>query len=126
MNLKTTCEELLKVCGECRERHLQMRAEDREPDFFEEVKPYADHYHAMIDEWAETSYEWIKTERPKYMHPAQIANLQDAMKQFIVQSFYKKTGLKRFAQSIQSAEYTLKTYIEALEKEGKDADGRTK
>ena len=61
---------------------------------------------------------WIRENRPRYVHPSQVANLTDAMKQFIVQSFYKKTGLKRFAQSVQSAEYTLKTFIDALEKEG--------
>lgn len=119
MNLKEKCEKLLAVCSNCRQRHINMRAENREPDFFKEVKPYADEYHALIDEWAEESREWIKTAKPKYTHPAQIDNLADAMKQFIVQSFYPKTGLKRFAQSIQSAEYTLKTFLDALEKEGK-------
>lgn len=119
MNLKEQCEVLLSVCAECRERHLQMRAENREPDFFTEVKPYADQYHTLLDEWTEAAYVWIQAEKPKYTHPAQVENLQDAMKQFIVQSFYPKTGLKRFAQSIQSAEYTLKTFLEGLEKEGK-------
>ena len=118
MNLLETCYELLKVCEECRTRHWKMREEDREPDFFKEVKPYADRYHAMIDEWEEKSYAWIRENRPKYVHPSQVDNLTDAMKQFIVQSFYKKTGLKRFAQSVQSAEYTLKTLIDALEREG--------
>lgn len=119
MSLKEKCETLLTVCADCRERHTTMRAENREPDFFKEVKPYADQYHTLLDEWAEQSYEWIKIAKPKYVHPAQIANLTDAMKQFIVQSFYQKTGLKRFAQSIQSAEYTLKTFLDALEKEEK-------
>ncbi len=122
MSLKEKCEILLSVCVDCRERHTNMRAENREPDFFTEVKPYADKYHTLLDEWAEESYEWIKVAKPKYTHPSQIANLTDAMKQFIVQSFYPKTGLKRFAQSIQSAEYTLKTFLDALEKEGKSND----
>lgn len=122
MQLKEQCEILLNVCAECRARHTEMREQDREPDFFEEVKPYADKYHALLDEWAEQSYEWIRTKKPKYTHPAQIENLHDAMKQFIVQSFYKKTGLKRFVLSIQSAEYTLKTFIEALEKEAMHND----
>lgn len=117
MRLAEKCEILLAVCKECRQRHTDMREQNREPDFFNEVKPYADKYHALIDEWAEDAYEWIREEKPKYTHPAQIANLTDAMKQFIVQSFYKKTGLKRFQQSIQSAEYTLKTFLDALKKE---------
>ncbi len=36
------------------------------------------------------------------------------MKQFVVQSFYQKTGKKRFVLSINSAEYTFKTILDAL------------
>ncbi|WP_210469159.1 YppE family protein [Sporosarcina sp. 6E9] len=119
MNLEEKCKILLSVCQECLERHTEMRRLDRDPDFFEEVKPYADKYHAMLDEWAEESYAWIKVARPKYVHPSQIDTLTDGMKQFIVQSFYKKTGLKRFVLTIRSAEYTLKTFIDAIEEERK-------
>lgn len=117
MSLEEKCRELLSVCGECLERHAKMRELDREPDFFEEVKPYADKYHTMLDEWSEESYAWIKIAKPNYVHPVQIDALTDSMKQFIVQSFYKKTGLKRFVLSIRSAEYTLKTFLDAIEKE---------
>ncbi|MHA6259670.1 YppE family protein [Sporosarcina sp. CAU 1771] len=115
MNLEEKCRELLVVCNECLNRHTKMRELDRDPDFFIEVKPYADKYHTMLDEWASESYEWIKEAKPKYVHPVQVDALTDAMKQFIVQSFYKKTGLKRFVLSIRSAEYTLKTFLDALE-----------
>lgn len=94
-----------------------MRELDREPDFFIEVKPYADQYHTLLDEWTVEVSEWIKTTKPKYVHPIQIASLNDSMKQFIVQSFYKKTGKKRFVLSINSAEYTLKTILDALKSE---------
>lgn len=117
MNLEEKCKILLSVCQECLERHTEMRELDRDPDFFEEVKPYADKYHSMLDEWAEESYAWIKMAKPKYVHPSQIDTLMEGMKQFIVQSFYKKTGLKRFVLSIRSAEYTLKTFLDALEDE---------
>ena len=36
--------------------------------------------------------QWIKIAKPKYVHPVQMDTLTDGMKQFIVQSFYKKTG----------------------------------
>jgi len=118
MSLEEKCKILLSVCEECRTRHTEMRRLDREPDFFVEVKPYADKYHTLLDEWSEESYAWIKIAKPQYVHPVQIDALTDSMKQFIVQSFYKKTGLKRFVLSINSAEYTLKTFLNALEKEG--------
>ena len=46
MNLEEKCRILLSVCKECLERHTEMRELDRDPDFFIEVKPYADKYHA--------------------------------------------------------------------------------
>ena len=118
MNLLEKTEILLSVCRECHTRHAHMRELDREPDFFIEVKPYADKYHALLDEWTEEAYAFVKTAKPKYIHPVQIDSLNDSMKQFIVQSFYQKTGKKRFVLSINSAEYTLKTFIDALKKEG--------
>ena len=53
MNLQQKTETLLAVCKECFERHAQMRELNREPDFFIEVKPYADQYHTLVDEWTE-------------------------------------------------------------------------
>ncbi|MGG0642779.1 YppE family protein [Sporosarcina gallistercoris] len=110
-------EKLLEICDECSVRHSDMRKENRDPDFYKEVKPYADYTHQMIDEWDELVQQWIRTSRPKYVRPIQISTLNDLMKQFTVQSFYQKTGKKRFVQSIQSANYTLNTVRIALEKE---------
>ena len=118
MHLIEETERLLSVCRECRERHADMREQDREPDFFQEVKPYADLTHAWLDEWTSAVSEWMKVAKPLYVHPHQIESLHDSMKQFIVQSFYPKTGKKRFVLSIHSAEYTLKTILDALRKEG--------
>lgn len=123
MNLQQKTETLLTVCKECFERHAQMRELDREPDFFIEVKPYADQYHTLVDEWTVEVSEFIKTYKPKYVHPIQIETLTDSMKQFIVQSFYQKTGKKRFILSINSAEYTLKTILDALRFE-QEGEGR--
>lgn len=94
-----------------------MRELDREPDFFNEVKPYADINHKLLDEWSNEMRQLILTEKPKYVHLQQIESLNDSMKQFIVQSFYAKTGKKRFVLSINSAMYTLKTVLNALQAE---------
>ncbi|WP_025784851.1 YppE family protein [Sporosarcina sp. D27] len=125
MRLQHLTEQLLEVCDECLVRHSDMRNENREPDFYKEVKPYADHWHRMIDEWDELVQQWIRTSRPKYVRPIQISTLNDLMKQFTVQSFYQKTGKKRFVQSIQSASYTLNTVRIALVKEKEEGgDGK--
>ena len=107
-------ERLLIVCDECLQRHEMMRELDREPDFYNEVKPYSDVQFILLEEWKEEMTVFIAKERPKYIHLQQIQSLDEMMKQFIVQSFYQKTGKKRFVQSIQSARYTLRTILDAL------------
>ncbi|MCW1928152.1 YppE family protein [Bhargavaea beijingensis] len=117
MKLHELTSQLLDECGKCRPRHARMREEEREPDFFGEVKPYADQVHSLIAEWQNRSKEWILQEHPKHVREAQIENAAEMMTQFVVQSFYPKTGKKRFYDSIQSAEYLLKTMLMSMEEE---------
>ena len=109
---------LLSVCEECLERLSTMRELDREPDFFAEVKPYADKNHRLLDEWTEEIRTLIRETKPKYVHLHQIESLNESMKQFIVQSFYQKTGKKRFVLSINSATYTFRTVLDELQSIG--------
>ncbi|WP_213423147.1 YppE family protein [Bhargavaea massiliensis] len=125
MKLDELTLKLLDECGKCRPRHARMREEEREPDFFAEVKPYADQVHERIAEWQNRSKEWIRQDRPKHVREAQIENAADMMTQFVVQSFYPKTGKKRFYDSIQSVEYLLKTMMTAM-KEGADGAKQAK
>lgn len=57
---------------------------------------------------------WIKEKNPRYIHKMQIDNVEDAMNQFVVQSFYKETSKKRFLQSVQSVHYTLSFFLRYL------------
>ncbi|WP_232787027.1 DUF1798 family protein [Planococcus sp. MB-3u-03] len=59
---------------------------------FQDVKPYADEWHAAIDEWKDASLMFIRNERPKYVHKLQIDNAAEGMGQVFVQSFYKDTS----------------------------------
>lgn len=106
----------------CLGRHLQMREDDATPDFFETVKPHADHWHAFLIQWREESRLWIEKNRPKYIRIQQIDAAIEAFNQYVVQSFYKETGKKRFAQSIQSTCYTLQTFMNAIEQAGEQLD----
>jgi hypothetical protein len=117
MQLTNQTTTLLVECDEAINRFYKMRELDAVPDFFEQVKPHADHIHALIKEWQQEANAWIRTTKPKYMHTQQIDNAADAMEQFVVQSFYKETSKKRFIQSVQSVHYTLSTFLRYL-KEG--------
>lgn len=118
MSLIEKTNEILKESQLCLARHQEMRDTDSTPDFFSTVKPHADYWHEFLIEWREESRIWIQSNRPKYMRIQQIDAAIEAFNQYVVQSFYKDTGKKRFAQSIQSTCYTLSTYVEALEQKG--------
>lgn len=117
MQLLNKTNRLLNECEQCLIRFQKMRDEDREPDFFQEVKPHADQLHAAIKEWQQLAHHWISQTMPKNLYVQQIDHAADAMEQFVVQSFFKATSKKRFTQSIQSTQYTLNLVVRKL-KEG--------
>ena len=119
MQLLNETYKLIEECGACHERFQEMRRLDQEPDFFNDVKPHADDVHARIRDWQQLAHHWINNKHPKNLYVQQIDHAADAMEQFVVQSFYKGTSKKRFIQSIQSAQYTLKLLASKIE-EGED------
>lgn len=108
---------LIDECESCLVRFWKMREEDREPDFFAEVKPHADEIHALLKEWTSNSNDWLKSNKAKYMHTQQIASAAESMEQFVVQSFYKGTSKKRFVDAIHSTSFTMKNFLRLLEEE---------
>ena len=106
---------LITAGEEAVNRFYTMREENRAPDFYNEVKPYADEMRQVLQSWQSLANEYIELERPKYMHAIQIQNAVDAMEQFFVQSFFKETSKKRFLQSVQSVKYTLETLQRTVE-----------
>lgn len=118
--LKQLTEELYAECDLSWERFARFREEEYEPDFFTEVKPYADELQDKLVRWKQLSQEYIFKNRPKHIHMVQINNASDAFEQFVVQSFYIKTSKKRFFQSIQSVKYTCETFLRTLEAEPVD------
>ncbi|MGN7479224.1 YppE family protein [Solibacillus silvestris] len=119
MQLLDETNKLIEECEACLHRFQEMRRLDMEPDFFADVKPHADYMHTLIQEWQQLANRWIKNKHPKNLYVQQIDHAADAMEQFVVQSFYKGTSKKRFIQSIQSAQYTLKLLVSKIE-EGED------
>lgn len=118
MSLTSVNNQLLNECDICIERFHRFREEDREPDFFREVQPYAYNIDELLNEWEQLVRPWIQTKRPKYVHPSQIDSLLESMRQFVVQSFYKATSKKRFLKSVHSSKYTLETILQALKEVG--------
>lgn len=115
MQLMDETKILMQECEACLTRFQKMRDEDREPDFFNEVKPHADTIHAQLKNWQQLAQIWITKTAPKNLYVQQIDHAADAMEQFVVQSFYKGTSKKRFIQSVQSTMYTLHLVVRKME-----------
>ncbi|WP_240793403.1 YppE family protein [Psychrobacillus vulpis] len=118
MSLADLSKQLLGECDDCIIRFESYREEDKDPDFFQEVRPHAYYIDELLLEWENLVRKWIQVKRPKYVHPSQINSLVESMKQFIVQSYYKGTSKKRFYKSIHSSKYTLETIIQAIKEVG--------
>jgi hypothetical protein len=56
---------VLEESNKCLSRHQEMRDTDSTPDFFSQVKPHADHWHAFLIEWREQSRIWLDDKRPR-------------------------------------------------------------
>lgn len=125
MKLNEHTKLILKESQTCLTRHQEMRDTDSTPDFFSQVKPHADQWHAFLIDWREQARIWLDDKRPKHMRIQQIDAAIEAFNQYVVQSFYKETGKKRFAQSIQSTCYTLQTFIHVQQLEGEKLDQET-
>ncbi|WP_019413374.1 DUF1798 family protein [Paenisporosarcina sp. TG20] len=125
MKLNDQTKLVLKESQNCLTRHQEMRDTDSTPDFFSQVKPHADYWHTFLIEWREQAYLWLDDKRPKHMRIQQIDAAIEAFNQYVVQSFYKETGKKRFAQSIQSTCYTLQNFLNVQEQEGEELDQET-
>ncbi|WP_010301016.1 YppE family protein [Kurthia senegalensis] len=113
---------ILAQCDTSWARFLRFRELEYDPDFFNEVKPYADHIDGVIKEWKQEMEMWIAEEQPKYVRMAQIDNASEQLGQVVVQSFYRKTSKKRFFESIQAVKYTCETILRARGDDGYEKD----
>lgn len=118
MSLVQLCKQLIVECDNCIIRFESYRKEDKDPNFFLDVKPHAYKIDELLFEWEQLVRKWIQVKRPKYVHPSQVDSLLESMKQFIVQSYYKGTSKKRLLQSIHSSKYTLETILQAIREVG--------
>mgnify|MGYP003418098863 FL=1 len=118
MTLYKLTDELIINVEDAVKRYENMRELDLDPDFYTEVKPYADEFLVRINAWKVLAEKYVAEYSPKYFHSMQIVNIMDAMEQLIVQSFYKKTSKKRFMDSARSVEYSLGKLRRYLEEDG--------
>ena len=112
MILREQTEQLLQECETCKNRFFQMREKDVTPDFFQDVKPYADSIQLQLLEWKENAILWIQEYKPKYLHEQQIESVVENMNQFVVHRkslpkivVYVSSGLMVVRSELKKAVY---------------------
>jgi len=83
-------------------------------DFYEVVRPYANKVAKMNAEWKDIAEDWVKTQRPLYLHPSQISTASDHLEVISIQAFFKETSKKRFLDSAKSVQFILQTVLDRL------------
>ncbi|MGY4690065.1 YppE family protein [Salibacterium sp. K-3] len=84
------------------------------PDFYEEVKPFADKVKETADAWKPLAELWITEENPTYFYLKQIEDTHENILISSIRSFQSDTKTKRFREMIQSIDYILSGMEEQL------------
>ncbi|MFB4163372.1 YppE family protein [Alteribacillus sp. JSM 102045] len=80
---------------------------DNPPDFYEDVKPFADKVKACADKWKPLAEQWVVEDRPPYFYLKQIEDTHENLLISSVLAFQTDTKEKRFREMIQSIDYIL-------------------
>ena len=120
LNLIKSSLHLLKFLTECKHRFesFQKKPDKTEAYFYEQVKPTFELIKEKANDWEQLALEWIKKEKPKYIHPSQIESAMENIEQVVLQSFYKDINKQRFHNLEHSVEYLINTIVDEIEKKG--------
>ncbi|MBU9723900.1 MULTISPECIES: DUF1798 family protein [Bacillaceae] len=84
-------------------------------DFEGKILPFANEVKVNADEWIELAIQYIRKEKPKYVHENQIEDVHENILIQSVTCFQKDTKKKRFLEQNKSIEYTLNALDRELE-----------
>ncbi|MFJ8527070.1 YppE family protein [Bacillus sp. NPDC094106] len=94
------------------DKTIVKKREDKEFDFYTDMKPFVDMVDRELEDWKELAYQWIKQEKPKYIHLQQIDQVYDNLQNNALQCFVNKGKGKRFYETHQAILYTLQNVVE--------------
>lgn len=88
------------------------KKENKEFDFYKDMKPFVNVVDQELEEWKGLAYQWIKQEKPKYIHVQQIDQVCENLQNNALQCFVNKGKGKRFYETHQAILYTLQNIVE--------------
>ncbi|PFE04273.1 DUF1798 domain-containing protein [Bacillus cereus] len=111
MDYETLMQSSMKLIQYNDETIIKKRAE-KEFDFYQDMKPFVDMVDRELEVWKELAYQWIKHEKPKYIHVQQIDQVYENLQNNALQCFVNKGKGKRFYETHQAILYTLQNIVE--------------
>ena len=106
---------LLRLTDEAYRQFMHKTNEEGyEPDFYRDVKPFADKTLEVAERWKTLALTWLKEGHAKHLYPWQIENTFENLTIVSVTAFQKDTKAKRFHEMIQAINFILETMDEQL------------
>ncbi|MDZ5711975.1 YppE family protein [Jeotgalibacillus haloalkalitolerans] len=107
--------ELIEITRRADLEYNNRRESKEKGDFYEEVKPFADHAHSILKEWKVAASNYLIEQPKKNIHQNQVAATAENIELVVVQCFFPETSYKRFKSYIQSSLYVLEQLGAILE-----------
>ncbi|UCZ54824.1 YppE family protein [Bacillus shivajii] len=90
------------------------RLNNEQADFMSLIKPFADDVHQKADEWMPLAVQFIRDEKPKYLHENQINDAHENIHIEAVTCFQADTKKKRFLERNKSIYYTIDSLLKSI------------
>lgn len=105
-------EQLVELNKEALDQYINItKTKGCTPDFYHEVKPFADKVLAIAEKWKPLALQWVRDEEIKYLYPFQIEDVFENITIVSIQAFYKDTRKRRFIELIKAIDYVLETIL---------------
>lgn len=115
-HLKKWTMHLLELNNEAKSFYIEhARKEGYVPDFYGKVKPFADRVKEAYDNWRPLALQFIQTEKPLYLHPVQVEQIEENLEAVAIKSFFSNTSFNVQMQTYESVTFTLNQVLRALE-----------
>jgi hypothetical protein len=102
---------LLRYIEEANNRFFIVKESGKKPEFYTEVKPFADEVGNLLNEWVQLAENWVSRYKPKNIHRQQIDSTRENIELVSIQSFYPESSRVRFVNYISSINYVLTTIL---------------
>ncbi|MFE9942688.1 YppE family protein [Bacillus velezensis] len=111
-------EQMIEAVLEAEKRYQDGKESGRSYDFFEIIKPDVEKRDRLCALWTEAALAFIRENRPKYVHHAQIKAVTENFGELMLQSYVHHIHKKRYRDLTESVLYTLRILRDEIEKEG--------